>query len=296
MITCLSFHAAYRCRQSGACCRAGWAIPFDRDERETVDALGLTAGSLTATGQGTTLAAREADGTCTFFDGDSHRCAIHHAGGHGALPVSCRMFPRLVRQDGRGTAISLSHFCPTAAALLFEESGNSWLPVGIVEAPAALADVGPLDGLDAREAWPPLLRPGVMMDLESYAAWERLGVELLTREGIAPGVSLDALDVVTARVTPWSPAAADPLQYAVRDAFGMLTPPPTEALEIHERALKRWLAARLFGNWTAYQGDGLLAIVSYLRACLATFTTELARDGHALEAIRRSDLLVVHKL
>src|SRR5262245_17046280 len=25
---CLSFHAAYRCRHSGACCRASWSIPF----------------------------------------------------------------------------------------------------------------------------------------------------------------------------------------------------------------------------------------------------------------------------
>ena len=295
VVTCLSFHAAYRCRQSGACCRSGWPIPFDADEGHAVHALRLNAGALTEIGGGAVVAARADDGTCSFFDRDSRLCAIHHAGGHGALPVSCRIFPRLVLQDGRGTSISLSHYCPTAAALLFEESGNSWLPVGIVEAPAALADVGPLEGLDAREAWPPLLRNGVMMDLESYGAWERLGVELLTREGIAPAVSLDALEAATARVRLWSPGGESPLQHAVRDAFGMLTPPPTEALEIHDRALKRWLAARLFGNWVAYQGDGLHAIVAYLRVCLGTFTTELARDGQALEAIRRSDLLILHR-
>lgn len=295
MIACLSFHAAYRCRQSGACCRAGWTIPFDDDERESVQTLHLTGGTLVVAEGGLTRAAREMDGTCTFFDGDTHLCAIHHAGGHAVLPVSCRMFPRLVLQDGRGTSISLSHFCPTAAALLFQESGNSWLPVGIVAAPPALADVGPLEGLDARDAWPPLLRPGVMMDLESYAAWERLGVELLTREGVGPAVSLDALATATAGITTWSPWDADPLQHRVRDTFGLLTPPRTDDLEVDDRAIKRWLAARLFGNWIAYQGDGLEAIVRYLRGCLSTYTTELARDGVPLEAIRRSDLVIVHK-
>jgi Fe-S-cluster containining protein len=292
--TCLSFHAAYQCRQSGACCRAGWTIPFDPDERRGVQMLRLAAGSLTrAAGKGT-VAARHSNGTCTFFEDESHHCAIHDAGGHAALPVSCRMFPRVVLQDGRGTFISLSHFCPTAAALLFAESGNSWPPVGIVDAPPALTDVGPLDGLDARGVWPPLVRPGVMMDLESYGAWERLGVELLTREGIAPGTSLDALALTTARITPWSPGGGEPLEHVVRDAFGMLAAPSTGTLQLQDRAVKRWLAARLFGNWIAYQGDGLHVIVEYLRRCLATFTTELARDGNALEAIRRSDLLIVH--
>jgi Fe-S-cluster containining protein len=286
---CLSFHSAYRCRHSGACCRTGWTIPFDHDERETVHALRLAAGSFTSDGH----AAHHADGTCTFFEGDTHLCAIHHAAGHAALPLSCRMFPRVVLHDGRGTLISLSHFCPTAAGLLFE-TGDSWPPAGIVDAPSTLTDVGPLDGFDAREAWPPLLRPGVMMDLESYDAWERLGVELLTREGIAPGASLDALASATDRITSWSTAETRPLLHATRDAFGTLAP-PTAVLDNHEPALKRWLAARLFGNWVAYQGDGLQAIVRYLHGCLATFATELARDGSPLEAIRRSDLQIVHK-
>jgi Fe-S-cluster containining protein len=295
VITCLSFHAAYRCRQSGACCRAGWAIPFDSDERQVLQTLRLTTGSLAAARDGAIVAARHADGCCTFFENASRHCAIHDAGGHAALPVTCRMFPRIVLQDGRGTFISLSHFCPTAAALLFEESGRSWLPAAIVDAPPALTDVGPLEGLDARGVWPPLLRPGVMMDLESYGAWERLGIELLTRDGIAPDTSLDALAAATGRAASWAPGGTEPLQYAVRDAFGMLAPPPTDTLDVQDRAVKRWLAARLFANWIAYQGDGLQAIVRYLRDCLATFTAELARDGSALEAIRRSDLLIVHK-
>lgn len=290
MTKCLSFHAAYRCRHSGACCRAGWTIPFDHGERETVQTLRLSAGSLTSDG----VASRHDDGTCTFFEADSRLCAIHHAGGHAALPLSCRMFPRIVLHDGRGTFISLSHFCPTAAGLLFDH-GASWPPPDIVDAPSTLTGVGLLDGLDARGAWPPLLRPGVMMDLESYGAWEHLGVELLTREGIGPELSLDALASVTTRIAAWSPGGATPLLHAVRDAFGRLAAAPAKVLDAHEPAVKRWLAARLFGNWIAYQGDGLEAIVVYLRGGLAIFAAELARDGNPREAIRRSDLRIVHQ-
>ena len=294
MAQCLSFHAAYRCRHSGACCQAGWTIPFEPGERERVQTLQVAHGSLTAAPSGIVVASRDEDGTCTFFARDTHLCAIHHAGGHAALPVSCRMFPRVVLQDGRGTFISLSHFCPTAAALLFEPE-DWWPPVGIVDAPASLTDVGPLEGLDARDVWPPLLRSGVLMDLESYGTWERLGVEILAREGIAPDVCLDALASATVRITSWTPEKDAPLLHVVRDAFGMLSPPPTAALDPCQRALKRWLASRLFGNWIAYQGDGLQAIVRYLRGCLDTVRAELGHGGSPLEAIRRSDLLIVHR-
>jgi hypothetical protein len=80
----------------------------------------------------------------------------------------------------------------------------------------------------------------------------------------------------------------------VRDAFSAVAP-PTDVLHPHEPALKRWLAARLFGAWIAYQGDGLETTVRYLRACLDTFTRELARGDNPLEAIRRSDLHLVHE-
>src|SRR5262249_43087644 len=145
MIWCLDFHAPYRCRHTGACCRAGWTIPFED----------------------LTVAARDGDGAGTFLDGPARRCSIHRARGLHPLPVTRRMFPRTVLQDPRGTFVSLSHFCPTAAALLFDADGDATL----VEAPAALADIGELDGLDARAEWPPLLRRGVLMDLQSYGAW-----------------------------------------------------------------------------------------------------------------------------
>jgi len=233
------------------------------------------------------VAAVRQDGTCTFLENGTRLCEIHKVGGHGSLPLTCRMFPRIVLHDPRGTFVSLSHFCPTAAAMLFEPG-----PVGIVDAPSTLTDGGALDGLDARNVWPPLLRREMLMDLESYDTWERLGVEVLTREAVAPRESLDALDAATTRITRWTPGST-PLGHAVLDAFGALAP-PTSVLEHHDPAVKRWLAARLFGSWIAYQGEGLATIVRYLRACLDAFTIELARDRNALEAIRRSDRLIVH--
>lgn len=204
------------------------------------------------------------------------------------MPVSCRLFPRTILIDGRGTFVSLSHFCPTAAALLFQDAP----PAEIVDAPASLVDVGPLDGLDAREAWPPLLRPGVLMDLESYDVWERLGVELLTRDGIAPDIALASLEQVAGQIALWT-LADGPLVHRVRDAFGVIAP-PTVVLAPCDAAVKRWLAARLFACWIAYQQDGLAAIAGYLRSCFATFAAERTRDDNALEAIRRAELRIMH--
>ena len=70
------------------------------------------------------------------------------------------------------------------------------------------------------------------------------------------------------------------------------TPPAHK--DVIGAAVKRWLAARLFGTWTAYQADGLEATLRYLRTCLRTFTEEVEIDGNAIEAIRRSDLRILH--
>jgi hypothetical protein len=249
--------------------------------------LALAKESLVRAPDGSTVAGKSNSGACVFLERDG-LCAIHRAGGQLALPVSCRMFPRSVLMDARGTSISLSHFCPTAAGLLFEQGP----PAAIVEAPPSLADVGPLDGLDARRAWPPLLRAGVLMDLESYDAWERLGVELLTRERVEPQASLTALERTAERIASWTPGD-EQLLYRVRNVFAVVAP-PTAALAPHDMPVKRWLASRLFACWVAYQRDGLAAIVRYLAGCFDTFAAEFARDGNALEAIRRSDLRIMH--
>jgi hypothetical protein len=236
-----------------------------------------------------TIAARDESGACTFLDGTTGLCSVHRAGGVQALPVTCRMFPRVVLQDRRGTFISLSHFCPTAASLLFEGSDA----LTIVDAPAALADIGELDGLDARAEWPPLLRPGVLMDLESYGAWERRAVTALTSGSAAPADALAALAAATRSISTWTPGDGQLLD-VVHAAFDALGNTREAAMPRDGLAVRRWLAARLFGAWIAYQGDGLAATVAYLASCLATFEREFDADGDTLQAIRRSDLRVLH--
>ena len=61
------------------------------------------------------------------------QCAIHRVLGHDALPSACRHFPRAAVTDDLGTFVTLSHFCPTAASMLFRDD----VELSIVEAPAS---------------------------------------------------------------------------------------------------------------------------------------------------------------
>ena len=290
---CLSFHAEYRCRHSGVCCRTGWDLPFGPQERETAERLNLVdAGAFREHGE-VWFASRRDDGACVFLEDTGHKtalCGIHRVAGHQALPVACRMFPRVALHDARGWTMTLSHFCPTAAALLFEDHD----PVAIVEALPSVTDVGPLDGLDATDAIPPLLRDGLLMDLESFSEWESQAIRVLTAARETPETAVRRLETVTDEVARWTPGQGELIE-AVRAAF-QSSPHDVPTMPTREsRAVQRWLAAHLFGNWIAYQGRGLRTIVRYVRACLDVFTVELARDGNALEAIRRSDFLIVHE-
>ena len=70
--------------------------------------------------------------------------------------------------------------------------------------------------------------------------------------------------------------------------------------------MKNYLAARLFANWIAYQGQGLRTIVEWLRTCHAVIRNEIAlrcltagRSAtveDALAAAGRADLLLVHTI
>src|SRR5688572_7037569 len=137
-IRCLSVHAPYVCAHAGACCQAGWTIPIEAPLVPRLRALGFQA---PADG----VAGLADDGACAFFERDAGRlCAIHRRGGSSLLPSMCRHFPRVVVNDPRGSSLTLSHFCPTAAGLLFEP-----VPLAIVDAPAPLSLDGGMEGLDA---------------------------------------------------------------------------------------------------------------------------------------------------
>jgi hypothetical protein len=111
-----------------------------------------------------------------FLEAD-RRCAVHRQLGSESLPSACRDFPRVATLTPLGVSIALSHYCPTAAALLF-----ALVPVRILDDPPGFPASWPYEGLDAREAPPPLLRPGVLMDWPSLERWERFAVSVLADE------------------------------------------------------------------------------------------------------------------
>ncbi len=163
------------------------------------------------TSGGTTLFVRDgaltmlalAEGACVCFDRAAEgrpACAIQRTFGHEALPSACAHFPRVAVTDDRATTVTLSHFCPTAAAMLFRD-----MQLSIVEAPPSFNSVREYEGLDACGVLPPLLRPGMLMDLESHHAWERHIVRVLDDDVHTPQSALAQLADDAERVRSWRP-------------------------------------------------------------------------------------------
>jgi hypothetical protein len=219
----LSMHVPYACRHAGACCSSGWPIPVERERvaaisvlrhdrswlRRVVDAPADVSGVLALSNAG----------HCVF-----HRrgCEIQHAFGHRALPTACQHFPRVVLIDPRGVSVTLSHYCPTAAELLFTHEG----PVTIVEGPPVLPEGDP-EGLDARDVLPPLLvaarasassrhfASSVLMDWDGYRAWEEHMVHVLANAGLRPEIAIDRLERDLWKLQQWRPGT-DSLRSRVR--------------------------------------------------------------------------------
>src|SRR5262249_45263747 len=146
---------------------------------------------------------RDHHGDCVFFDRQGGRlCVIHRDLGSHALPSACRHFPRQTVIDPRGTLISLTHFCPTAAATLLTRGKLS-----IVEALPPLRLDPPTEGLDARQALPPLLRPGLLCDIEGYDAWERSGLAVFAQPDLPLATCLDILSTATESIRGWHPGS-----------------------------------------------------------------------------------------
>ena len=210
----LSIHADYRCQQTGLCCQTGWSVPVEHavDQRlrreigegrlgaggqAAVDVMlprrsGLPAGMASVLGQ-------DPRGRCLFLDGKL--CSIHTRLGTNGLPASCRLFPRVCLLEPRGISITLSHYCPTAARMLLTPERG----LEIVENPDAFPAGFAYEGLDVRTAWPPLLRPDVLLDWESHALWERHAVELFATGG-APEAVLSRLACEADLARSWSVA------------------------------------------------------------------------------------------
>jgi hypothetical protein len=206
----LSIHADYACRHRGACCTAGWRIPVEPacEDRLVLSGLGRTrnGGRLLERDTGLTVMALAEGGACVSFErgmgGATSQCAIHRVLGHDALPSACQHFPRAAVTDDLGTFVTLSHFCPTAASMLFRDD----VELSIVEAPRAFGSTIEYEGFDARGALPPLLAPRMLMDLESHHAWERHVVRVLADRTHTPELALERLSAHAADLRSWRPA------------------------------------------------------------------------------------------
>lgn len=223
----LSCHVDYACRHSGACCRAGWPLPV---ETRVVAAIGgaVTSGRVpTVDGSvvwlyetadapdGVAGTFRLAGGACVFHvardsagdaASEARHCAVHATLGHEALPSSCQHFPRVCLVDARGVRVALSHFCPTAAAMLVDATQ----PVTIVPGPEAVPAGGVPEGLDVRDALPPHLSERVLMDLDALTAWEGHVVSALAGPSAWPGAVeavLSRLAAQAADLARWTPGA-----------------------------------------------------------------------------------------
>ncbi len=323
MTRCLSFHATYRCRDSGACCTAGWPIPVEADRIDGLTAVALRSGMRRATrgddaadalvmptdapAETPALLTTRA-GACVFYDpATGHHCRVHRAAGHAALPLACRQFPRVVVVDPRGASITLSHFCPTAAALL-----DSRDPIRIVDNVPAFPSDGEYVGLDARASLPPLLRPNLLMDWDAVSRWERLSVTLITTDAGPTTGTLARLHAIVDDVRGWRPGDG-PLATRIETAFttahrheghapsatrlitDVLDAVPSELRTSdaarHEprpadHIARRFLAAHAFASWTLHMGRGLRTWLRSLEAADA-----LLAAGYG---VRGADRLLRH--
>lgn len=322
----LTIHADYRCRHSGLCCSSDWDVPVEAPVYRSLDAA-LNSGRLRLADGSESLGAfivepdlpeeaaamleRNHHGQCVFLDPASRLCVVHRDLGESALPATCRHFPRLAVHDGRGIAIGLSHYCPTAAGMLFRDD----VPLAVVTAPTAFP-WAEYEGLTVTaDDLPPLLKPGVVMDLAAYDAWER---HMVSRCAAAPNaesaVATLARDAGLLRA--WVPDGPSMLRIIEQLPPGsVIASCPDrldESLMFHRRAMRvvpddlrpeadeeglceayaewvgvtwpdwarpltRYVATKAFASWTAYQGHGVLSIVEGLSAALALVRVEASR-------------------
>ena len=323
----LSIHADYRCRHSGACCSADWDVPVELPVYRTLQEA-VERGRLQPQAKARHIAPfvlepdlpegaaamleRTVNGECVFLDGGSKLCIVHRDMGEAALPATCRYFPRLAVRDNRGTFITLSHFCPTAASMLFRPDR----PLTIVAGPPAFPP-GDYEGLVVTDNdLPPLLCPTMLMDPSGYSAWESHMVGRCSMTDRGPETVVATLERDARLLRTWKPAgqslseavrslpqglvAADPERtldtslvlyaQAMQAIPDDLRPSPdedgldtafvrlvTSRWSAFDTPLNRFLATKAFASWTAYQGRGVSTIVRGLEAALAIVRVESAR-------------------
>ena len=238
----LNFHLPYACRHSGACCTAGWPIPVEPER-----AILIKKGDRLEDG----ILPRSDTGSCVFHE---DRCTVYEH-----RPMSCVHFPYVCMIDPRGVHVTLSHYCPTAAALLFDHAGL----IEVVEGPSPVPLLEIPEGLDARESLPPVDTRSAeprLLSWEEFSQWER--DELRTLPALIGDV-------------PFAPV------------------------------IERYVAAKIFASWAAYQdGDGITSIRLLARAAYQRLLDEMELGSRLadrpvdreilLQAIRQVDFGLFH--
>jgi hypothetical protein len=346
-VVALSFHRDYRCRHAGACCTSGWTIPVESARFEQLDAayrsgrvvlplLQTTAPLLRfpqRAGDYTGLLATDDSGRCLFYAPQSASiegasaarhpgsCIIHREFGHQALPDACQQFPRIAVLRPSSVAVTLSHYCPTAADLLFQDGSQAGLEVD-----PPFTSGRTLEGLDMREALPPLLRSDALFSWEAFSSWERFIVETLTRDRGSPGNAVGRIAWAAERLREWTPAAGDfdrwaeetlsdsrevdriaPLDHAANSAIAAhrlvadtvpdeVSAPSAiteiergwdvclETTTLFERPVRRYLAARAWASWVGHEARSVRSFVRWIHLAWGVLLTEICRATREIES------------
>ncbi len=296
----LNVHLPYACRHSGMCCTAGWPIPVERSRVAAIDEAitqrviplrvepWLLSGADAPDEVAGILAARD-NGHCVFFEAGRPGCSIHDV-----KPSGCNHFPYLCLIDQRGVHVTLSHYCPTAASLLFEHRG----PVAVVDGPPPTGD-DDVEGMDARESLPPLSSDRkVLMSFQELSAWERDQIARAKIDELQDGDVALFQQARSAVPPPW--AWPEPPEHLSEIWWSQVAP----AWVHFDEVLANYAAAKLFASWSLYLGDGVEAAAHSARIASAVLRIEAARQCARfrrvldrelmIEAIRQSDLLLVH--
>jgi hypothetical protein len=321
----------------------------ERAVADAIRACGVLPGAaLTATGRlpegAAAILAPAPGGACPAFDSDAgNLCAIQRRLGHEGLPAACRHFPRVALIEPDAVRVTLSHFCPTAAWMLFRRDVAR--PAAVPDA-AGISDRPGYEGFDARGTIPPLLRPGVAMDAATCRLWEEHLLDTLDAAALPAAARVAGVALAAEELRGWS-AGSEPLEAHARGAFvavaarvrfsswsmpfaaaarlfrlaadsvppGLTRPGLPEGAEAADlaavmphwascsRPVGRYLAARSFGAWSAYLGEGVRTQAAMLAMALAVVRVEAVResaragrldDARLHAAIRSADLLLYH--
>ncbi len=248
-------------------------------------------------------------------DGERGGCLVH-----AMRPSSCVHFPFVCVVDPRGVHVTLSHYCPTAAALLFDADG----PPLKVAGPAVPVGAADPEGLDAREALPPVWvsrvderdREAAVFRVSGSRAPATVLPRLMSWDEVTEWESrtIDEAVASTGDIAPPDMALFDRARAAVADGLHWTEAPPGTLDAWHRLVAPAWphwrspvgryLASKVHAAWALYLGDGTTAVLRQVRVAATVLAVEAVRvclqadaplDGpRLLAAIRQTDLLLVH--